>query len=96
MTNVSRNVVNDVLRCIARCTEKQQALAMLPTHENEHAVAVKQHAEDMLKDIEIDLCNLAASFVAAPMSGRMFIPLPPEYVSEQEKHDSRHAQMRGR
>ena len=37
MTNVSRNVVNDVLRCIAHCTEKQQALARLPARHDEAA-----------------------------------------------------------
>jgi hypothetical protein len=40
MTNVSRNVVNDVLRCIARCTEKQETLARLPARHDE-AAAVK-------------------------------------------------------
>jgi len=92
MTNVSRNVVNDVLRCLARCTEKQEAIARLPARQDE-AAAVKQQAEDALRDIEIDLCHLAASFVTAPMSGRMFVPLPHEYVSESTAAESRHAQM---
>jgi hypothetical protein len=35
MTNVSRNVVNDVLRCLARCAEKQEALARLPARHDE-------------------------------------------------------------
>ena len=78
MTNVSRNVVNDVLRCLARCAEKQEALARLPVRHDE-AAAVKQQAEDALRDLEIDLCNLAASFVTAPMSGLMFVPLQNEY-----------------
>jgi hypothetical protein len=94
MTNVSRNVVNDVLRCIARCVEKQEALAQLPAR-HEEAAAVKQQAEDALRDLEIDLCNLAASFVTAPMSGRMFVPLPNEYVGEAAALESRHAQMLG-
>jgi hypothetical protein len=94
MTNVSRNVVNDVLRCIARCTEKQEALARLPARLDE-AAAVKQHTEDALSDLEIDLCNLAASFVTTPMSGRMFVPLPNEYVGEAATQESRHAQMLG-
>jgi hypothetical protein len=93
MTNVSRNVVNDVLRCIARCTEKQQELHRLPARSEETA-SLKLKAEDMLKDIEIELCNLAASFVSAPMSGRMFVPLPNEYTSEVAAQESRHAQLR--
>jgi hypothetical protein len=93
MTNVSRNVVNDVLRCIARCEEHQQQLARLPARGEESAV-LKLKAEDMLKDMEIELCNLAASFVSAPMSGRMFVPLPNEYTGETVAHESRHAQLR--
>jgi hypothetical protein len=93
MTNISRNVVNDVLQCIARCTEKQEALKRLPAR-HEEAVALKQQADDMLKDIEIDLCNLAASFVTAPMSGRLFIPLPCEFVDEQAAQESVVAQLR--
>lgn len=94
MTNVSRNVVSDVLRCIALCTEQQQSLAKLPTHRPEDADKIKQHAANMLHEIEIELCHLAASFVSAPMSGRMFIPLPNAYTSEQDTNASRPAQLR--
>jgi hypothetical protein len=75
-------------------TEKQEALARLPARHDE-AVAVKQHTEDVLRDLEIDLCNLAASFVTSPMSGRMFVPLSNEYVGEAAAQESRHAQMLG-
>jgi hypothetical protein len=95
MTNVSRNVVNDVLRCIAQCTAQQQALAAVQCR-HEEAATVKQQAEDMLKDMEITLCNLAASFVTAPMSGRLFLPLPNEYVDETQAQESRLAQLRPR
>ena len=90
----SSSSTSPVLRCIARCTEKQEALARLPARHDE-AAAVKQHAEDALRDLEIDLCNLAASFVTAPMSGLMFVPLPNEYVGEAAAQESRHAQMLG-
>lgn len=93
MTNISRNVVKDVLKCIERCTEMQEALKKLPSR-HEEAAALKQQADDMLKDIEIDLCNLAASFVTAPISGRLFIPLPCEFVDEHAAQESIVAQLR--
>lgn len=92
MTNISRNVVNDVLRCVRRCSEHQTTLAGLAPKDKETAQAL---ALDMLKDMEIELCNLAASLVTAPISGRMFIPLPTEYVDRQVQAESMHAQLRG-
>lgn len=91
MTNVSRNVLNDVLHCVKRCSEHQSTLAGLTAKERETA---QQLALDMLKDMESELCNLAASLVSAPISGRMFIPLPPEYVDKQMQVDSMHSQLR--
>lgn len=93
MTNISRNVVNDVLRCIELCSAKQNALAVMQC-KHEEATGIKQHAQDMLIDIEIALCNLAASFVTAPMSGRLFLPVPNEYIDETTAHESRFAQLR--
>jgi hypothetical protein len=91
MTNVSRNLVNDVLQCIKHCSEKQEELKRMPARNDE---ALRIRALDMLKDIEINLCNLAACFVTAPMSGRLFIPLPCEYVDEATAQQSRAAQLR--
>jgi len=88
MTNISRNVLSDVLRCVQRCGEHQKTLA---AGDRESA---QQLAIDMLQDMEIELCNLAASLVTAPISGRIFIPLPPEYTDKQVQADSMHAQLR--
>ncbi len=93
MTNISRNVVNDVLKSIECCTQKQKTLARFQAR-HEEAVTLKLLVEDMLKEIEIDLCNLAASFITAPMSGRLFIPLPSEFVDEKVAQESLVAQLR--
>jgi hypothetical protein len=47
----------------------------------------------MLQDIEQELCNLAAEFITALISGRIFTPLPHEHLSEQQLLESLHAQM---
>jgi hypothetical protein len=91
MTNISRNVLNDVLRCVQRCGEHQKTLGGLTAQERDSA---QQLAMDMLQDMEIELCNLAASLVTAPISGRIFIPLPPEYIDKQVQAESMHAQLR--
>jgi len=93
MTSISRNLLNDVLQCIALCETKQTALQRLAAR-HEEAATIKQQAEDMLKEIEIELCSLAASFITAPMSGRLFVPLPSEFVDEQTAQDSVVAQLR--
>jgi hypothetical protein len=76
MTNISRNVLN-VIHCIDRCTEHKLALSELGRlHAGEDAVL--QRAQDMLLDMEIELCKLAASLVTAPISGRMLVKRRPE------------------
>jgi hypothetical protein len=94
MTNTSRNVVSEVLLCIQTCTDKQAELASIPAQQQE-TIDLKVRAGDMLQDIEIHLCKMAASLVTAPMSGRMFIPVPSEFVSEQAVYESRHVQLHG-
>jgi hypothetical protein len=90
MTSCKGNVVEEVLESIARCSEHQAALRQ---HAPD-AEALRERAMDMLQDVEQRLCNLAASFITAPMSGRMFTPLPHEYTSEKERLESLYAQMR--
>ena len=93
MTNISRNVLNDVIHCIERCTEHKLALSELGrVHGGNEAVL--QRAQDVILDMEIELCKMAASLVTAPISGRMFISLPSEYISKQAQTASMHAQVR--
>jgi hypothetical protein len=89
MTSVHGNVVQEVLGCIAICTKHQAELAV---HEPD-LPKLRERALDMLKDVEQKLCALAASCLTAPMSGRMFTPLPHEYVSENNRRESLEAQM---
>jgi hypothetical protein len=42
----------------------------------------------MMQDIEQHLCQLAVTFITAPMCGRIFTLLPQEHTSEQERLQS--------
>lgn len=81
--------MHDVLRCIERCGEHQATL----TQHTGDTEGLRERALDMLRDVEHELCTLAASFITAPMSGRMFTPLPHEYISEEERRESLYKQM---
>jgi hypothetical protein len=89
MTSCKGNVVEAVLQRISKCGEHQAVLRQLPAD----AEQLRERALDMLQDIEHDLCELAAIFITAPMSGRIFTPLPHEHTSEQVLVESLHAQM---
>ncbi len=66
MTSCKGNVVEEMLESISRCSEHQAALRQ---HAPD-AEALRERAMDMLQDVEQRLCNLAVSFITAPMSGR--------------------------
>jgi hypothetical protein len=76
MTSCKENVVEAVLQRISKCKEHQSVLRQLPADEEQ----VRERALDMLEDIEHELCNLAAMFITAPISGRIFTPLPHEHT----------------
>jgi hypothetical protein len=89
MTSCKGNVVEAVLKRISACEEHQAVLK----HLHGDVEQVRERALDMLQDIEQELCKLAAEFVTAPISGRIFTPLPHEHLSEQQSSESLHVQM---
>jgi hypothetical protein len=90
MTSCKGNVVQAVLQAIERCDEHARTLRQLPPD----AESVRERALDIVQDLEQQLCQLAAMFITAPISGRIFTPLPHEYVSEAERVLSLEEQMR--
>jgi hypothetical protein len=68
MTSCKANVVEAVLHRISKCCEHQEVLRQLPAD----AEQLRKRIMDMLQDIEQELCKLAAIFITAPMSGRIF------------------------
>jgi len=89
MTSCKDNVIEAVLKRISMCEEHQAVLKNLQGDVEQ----VRERAMDMLQDIEQNLCKLAAEFITAPISGRIFTPLPHEHLSEQQLLESLHAQM---
>jgi hypothetical protein len=91
MTSCKGNVVELVLQKIVNCSEMQKILQSMPA--NAEAEQIRERAVDMLRDIEQQLCDLAATFITAPMSGRIFTPLPHEFATEQRLVQSLQDQM---
>jgi hypothetical protein len=89
MTSCKGNVIEAVLKRISMCEAHQVVLKNLQGDVEQ----VRERALDMLQDIEQELCNLAAEFITALISGRIFTPLPHEHLSEQQLLESLHAQM---
>ena len=92
MTNVRNNVVEDVLKCISIIDARRDAMQA----QTENAAQLRESTTDMLLEIKIILSNLIASFITAPVSGRMFIPLPPAHVTEEDKARSLQQQLQQR
>ena len=98
MASIEGNVVQSILKCIRMVSEKQQLLSSL--HEqrgfkdcNTTRSKFVEDTRELLEDVKIDLCNLASRLVTAPITGRMFLPLPVDYVSTEDAHKSLHAQL---
>lgn len=90
MTSCKGNVVQAVLQAIKRCDEHARTLRQLPPD----AESVRERALDIVQDLEQQLCQLAAMFITAPISGRIFTPLPHDHVSDAERVHSLESQMR--
>lgn len=90
MTSCKGNVVEAVLHTIQRCGEHRSTLQQHPAD----AEQLRERALDTLQDLELQLCELAALFITAPISGRIFTPLPHEHIREEERVRSLEDQMR--
>lgn len=91
MTSVEGNVVDAILKCIRMVSEKQAAMSAAQGGDAK-ATSVEELRE-MLEDVKIDLCRLASLLVTAPITGRIFLPLPAAYVSAEDAQKSLRAQL---
>jgi len=89
MTTVEDNVVDSILKCIRLVEEKH---AMLGATEKNTEAALED-ARELLFDVRIALCRLASALVTAPITGRMFLPLPASYVTPEEAQASLRLQL---
>ena len=52
-----------------------------------------ESAIEVLEELKITLCNMASLLVTAPITGRMFLPQPAEFVNEEMIMNSLSAQL---
>ena len=88
MTNVQDNIVEHVLECIS----------LLDTYTVKNRKTGQEHVDrnsvlDMLEEISILLCKLLATMITAPITGRMFTPLPSSKFNTDDLHSSLQEQM---
>jgi hypothetical protein len=79
-----------VLKCIELCDQSKNTIQNMRGDSEK----IRECAVDHFKDMESRLCEMAAMFLAAPMSGRLFTPLPHESLNEEQLQQSLEAQMR--
>ena len=91
------NVVSEVLQCIKILNLKQEELERLLCREsvmNKKDCNVKTFCLDAFLELDEALSSLASHLITAPITGRMFIPLPPAYVTQEEKDKSLSQQLK--
>jgi hypothetical protein len=100
MASIGGNVVQSILKCIRVVSEKQMLLSSIQDQQGSKVLdcnaTLSKFTDDvreLLEDIKIDLCNLASCLVTDPITGRMFLPLPMDYVSPEDSQKSLHAQL---
>ena len=57
--------------------------------------ALRAYCVDALEEVTVALCNLLALLITAPISGRMFVPLPASHFSAEAKELSLREQLGG-
>lgn len=91
------NVVSEILQCIKIFNLKQVELERLICKEsviNKKECCVKTFCLDAFLELDEALSSLASHLITAPITGRMFIPLPPAYVTQEEKDKSLSQQLK--
>ena len=96
MTHMQDNVVQHLLNALQVLETHAQTLNNMPHNTVDKANAKHAHMQDMLEEINILLCNLVSVMVTAPITGRMFIPLPQSKTTARAAEESMHMQLHGR
>ena len=100
LASIEGIMVQSILKCIHMVSEKQMLLSSIQEQLGckvlDCNATCSKFVEDrrkLLEDVKIDLCNLTSRLVTAPITGRMFLPLPVDYVSPEDTQKSLHAQL---
>ncbi len=90
MTSCKGNVMEVVLKCIELCDQSKNTIQNMGGDSEK----IRECAVEHFNDMEMHLCQMCAMFLGAPMSGRLFTPLPHENLNEEQLQQSLEAQMR--
>jgi hypothetical protein len=100
MDSIEGNVEQSILKCIHMVSEKQMLLSSIQESRccetldcNTTHSKLMENTRELLEDVKNDLCNLASRLVTARITGRMFLPLPKDYVSPADAQKSLHSQL---
>jgi hypothetical protein len=90
MSAVEGSLGTAMLRCIGTISESQKRLSALTPQQHERLL---EDTHEILEDVRISLCNMLSLLVTAPITGRMFLPLPADSLSDQTIEASLCAQL---
>ena len=93
MTRVQDNIVEHVLECIALLDTFTVKYRKSPNGKSEQDYVDRNSVLDMLEEISILLCKLLSTMITAPITGRMFTPLPSSKFNTDNLHSSAQEQM---
>ena len=89
MANTSGNVVEHVLECMQVVDKHMNNIRNSSTQGD----TLKELCMDALEEVTVALCKLLGLLITAPISGRMFVPLPASHFDAAAKKKSLEEQL---
>ena len=89
MANTNGNVVEHVLQCMQVVDKHMNKIRDSSTQ----GETLKELCVDALEEVTVALCKLLGLLITAPISGRMFVPLPASHFDAAAKKKSLQEQL---
>lgn len=89
MANIGGNVVQNVLDCMQIVDKHMNSIR----NSSKQGEALKELCVDALEEVTVALCKLLGLLITAPISGRMFVPLPASHFDAAAKEKSLQKQL---
>lgn len=77
--SIRQNLVEDVIKITQLVEQYRDDRA---AHEN------AEQTQERFNDVHVHLCELMSAMIASPLTGRIFLPTPEEYVDEETRAQS--------
>lgn len=87
---VEGSIVKEILKCVCAVSESQRRLSSAGDVPSEKML---ESAIEALEELKITLCNMASLLVTTPITGRMFLPQPADFVNDEMIMNSLSAQL---